>query len=171
MRHRVQKKNFGRRDGAKKALIRGLVDSLVKEERIKTTLTKAKEVRRHVEKAITKGKAQTVHARRIVLSKYPNKNTTNKIVDDLAVRFKERPGGYTRIRKLGMRPGDKAEVAYIEFVDYKPPVKDDAWVKQNEEKAAKDAEISKTRYEKLRKRKRKIQSKSRAFNFARAKNR
>lgn len=169
MRHRVLKKNFGRRDGAKKALIRGLVDSLVKEERIKTTLVKAKELRRHVEKAITKGKAQTVHARRVVLAKYPNKSTTNKIVDDLAVRFKERPGGYTRIRKLGMRPGDKSEVAYIEFVDYKPPVKDEAWVKQNEEKIAKDNEISKKRYERLRKNKRKIQSKSRAFNFARAK--
>jgi len=169
MRHRVLKKNFGRKDGAKKALIRGLVDSLVKEERIKTTLTKAKELRRHVEKAITKGKAQTVHARRVVLSNYPNKSTTNKIVDDLAVRFKERPGGYTRIRKLGLRPGDKAEVAYIEFVDYKPPVKDESWIKANEEQMAKDTELSKTRYEKLRKRKRKIQAKSRSYNFARAK--
>ena len=169
MRHRVQKKNFGRKDGAKKALIRGLVDSLVEEERIKTTLTKAKELRRHVEKAITKGKVQTVHARRMVLSKFPNKSTTNKIVDDLAVRFKERPGGYTRIRKLGIRSGDKAEVAYIEFVDYKPPVKNEVWVKDNEERTAKEDELSKARYEKLRKRKRKIQSKSRAYNFARAK--
>jgi len=169
MRHRVQKKNFGRRDGAKKALIRGLVDSLVKEERIKTTLTKAKELRRHVEKAITKGKAQSVHARRIVLAKFPNKNTTNKIVDDLSVRFKERPGGYTRIRKLGLRPGDKAEVAYIEFVDYKPPVKDEAWVTANEEKMRDEKNLAKKRLEKLRKSKRKMQAKSRAYNFARAK--
>ncbi len=169
MRHRVQKKNFGRRDGAKKALIRGLVDSLVKEERIKTTLTKAKELRRHVEKAITKGKAQSVHARRIVLAKFPNKNTTNKIVDDLSVRFKERPGGYTRIRKLGLRPGDKAEVAYIEFVDYKPPVKDEAWVAANEEKMRDEKNLGKKRLEKLRKSKRKMQAKSRSYNFARAK--
>ena len=168
MRHRVDKKNFGRKDGAKKALIRSLVDALVKEERIKTTLPKAKELRKHIERAITKGKAGTVHARRVVMSKFPNKDTTNKIVDDLSIRFKDRPGGYTRLVKLGERPGDRSEVAYIEFVDFKPPVKDDEWVKENAKKMEADKNINLKRAEKLRKHKRQIQSKSRAYNFARA---
>ena len=168
MRHRVDKKNFGRKDGARKALIRSLADALVKEERIKTTLTKAKELRKHVERAITKGKDGSVHARRIVMSKFPNKDTTNKIVDDLSIRFKDRPGGYTRIVRLGERPGDKSEVAYIEFVDFKPPVKDEEWVKANEKKMEADKSLNQKRAEKLRKRKRQIQSKSRAYNFARA---
>lgn len=169
MRHKVAKKHFGRRNGPKKALIRGLVESLVRDERIKTTLPKAKELRKHVERAITKGKKGTVHARRIILSKYPNKDTMEKIVDDLSVRFKERPGGYTRIRKLGSRPGDQAPVAYIEFVDYVPPVKDEKWVADNEKRIQEEKSLASKRAEKLRSSKRKMQSKSRAFNFARAK--
>jgi large subunit ribosomal protein L17 len=169
MRHKVAKKHFGRRNGPKKALIRGLVDSLVRDERIKTTLPKAKELRKHVERAITKGKKGTVHARRVILKNYPNKDTMEKIVDDLSVRFKERPGGYTRIRKLGNRPGDQAPVAYIEFVDYKPPVKDDAWVQENEKRIQSEKSLNAKRSDKLRSNKRKIQSKSRAHNFAKAK--
>jgi large subunit ribosomal protein L17 len=169
MRHKVAKKNFGRRTGARKALVKGLVESLVRDERIKTTLPKAKELRKHVERAITKGKKGTVHARRIILKSYPNKDTMEKIVDDLSVRFKDRPGGYTRILKLGNRPGDKAEVAYIEFVDYKPPVKDEAWVQENEKRIQKEKAVATKRAEKLRASKRKMQNKSRAANFAKAK--
>ena len=159
MRHIVAKKHFGRRNGPKKALIRGLVESLVRDERIKTTLPKAKELRKHVERAITKGKKGTVHARRIILSKYPNKDTMEKIVDVLSVRFKERPGGYTRIRKLGNRPGDQAPVAYIEFVDYVPPVKDEKWVADNEKRIQEEKSLGAKRAEKLRSSKRKMQSK------------
>ncbi len=169
MRHKVAKKHFGRRNGPKKALIRGLVESLVRDERIKTTLPKAKELRKHVERAITKGKKGSVHARRVILSKYPNKDTMEKIVDDLSVRFKERPGGYTRIRKLGNRPGDQAPVAYIEFVDYVPPVKDEKWVAENEKRIQEEKSRASKRADKLRSNKRKIQSKSRAYNFAKAK--
>lgn len=169
MRHKVAKKNFGRRTGARKALVKGLVESLVRDERIKTTLPKAKELRKHVERAITKGKKGTVHARRIILKSYPNKDTMEKIVDDLSVRFKDRPGGYTRILKLGHRPGDKAEVAYIEFVDYKPPVKDEAWVQENEKRILKEKTVATKKAEKLRASKRKMQNKSRAANFAKAK--
>jgi large subunit ribosomal protein L17 len=169
MRHKVAKKHFGRRNGPKKALIRGLVESLVRDERIKTTLPKAKELRKHVERAITKGKKGSVHARRVILSKYPNKDTMEKIVDVLSVRFKERPGGYTRIRKLGNRPGDQAPVAYIEFVDYVPPVKDEKWVADNEKRIQEEKSLASKRADKLRSSKRKMQSKSRAFNFARAK--
>lgn len=169
MRHKVAKKHFGRRNGPKKALIRGLVESLVRDERIKTTLPKAKELRKHVERAITKGKKGTVHARRIILKSYPQKDTMEKIVDVLSVRFKDRPGGYTRIVKLGSRPGDQAPVAYIEFVDYKPPVKDEAWVQENEKRIQEEKSLHAKRAEKLRASKRKMQEKSRAYNFARAK--
>ncbi len=121
MRHRTHNKNFGRRQGAKKSLVRNLVDSLVEHERIRTTLTKAKYMRSYVEKAITMGKKDSVHARRTIASNFPNPKTSEKIMKDLSPRFKERPGGYTRVVKLGARPGDKTDMAYIEFVDYKLP--------------------------------------------------
>lgn len=120
MRHRAQVKRFSRSPEARKALVRGLVTSLVEHERIKTTLPKAKELRRHVEKAITLGRKGDLATTRLLLSRYPNKDTVSKIVNDLSVRFKERPGGYTRILKLGNRPGDGAPMAFIEFVDYDP---------------------------------------------------
>lgn len=119
MRHKRVKKHFSRRPGPRKALIKGLVTALVEHERINTTLQKAKELRKHVERAITKGKDGTMHARRVLLSDYANQNTVEKIVTNLAVRFKARAGGYTRILKVGRRPGDCAEMALIEFVDYK----------------------------------------------------
>lgn len=121
MRHNVDKHTFGRKQGPRVALIRGLVTSLVKHGRIKTTLPKAKELRRHVEKAISLGKGGNLHSRRLLLSRYPNQEAVKTIVDDLAVRFRTRPGGYTKIIKLGFRPGDRAEMAYIQFVDYQLP--------------------------------------------------
>ena len=117
MRHRVTKHHFGRRTGPRKALIRGLVSSLVEHGRITTTLAKAKELRRHVEKAVTVGKKGGVHANRTLLSKYPNSDTVSTIVNDLSKRFADRPGGYTRILKTGNRPGDNAPMAIIEFVE------------------------------------------------------
>ncbi len=120
MRHRAQVKHFSRSPNARKALIRGLVGSLVEHERIKTTVPKAKELRRHVERAITAGRKGDLGATRTLMSKFPNKETVHKIVNDLSVRFKERPGGYTRILKLGARAGDGAPMAFIEFVDYDP---------------------------------------------------
>lgn len=121
MRHHVIKHSFGRKTGPRIALIRGLVNSLVEHGRIKTTVTKAKELRRHVERAITLGKQGSLNARRLLLARYPNTRTVQGLMDDLAKRFAKRPGGYTRIVKLGPRPGDRAPVAYIEFVDYEPP--------------------------------------------------
>jgi len=123
MRHRARVKTLGRKSGPRKALIRGLVISLVEHGRIKTTLAKAKELRRHVEKAVTLGKKQSLHARRLLLARYPNKDAVATIMNDLAPRFKDRNGGYTRILKLGPRPGDNAEMAFIEFVDYTPKAK------------------------------------------------
>ncbi len=122
MRHRATTHSFGRRPGPRKALIRGLVDSLVEHGRIKTTVAKAKELRRHVEKAVTMGKKGSVHARRLLLARFPNPKTVAALVDDLGPRFKDRNGGYTRIIKAGHRPGDTADMALIEFVDYELPV-------------------------------------------------
>ena len=96
----------------------GLVYSLVEKERIKTTLPKAKSIKPLVEKAITLGRKDSLHSRRVLLAKYPNKKTVSKIVDELSKRFQDRPGGYTRIVKLGYRKGDQAQKALIEFVDY-----------------------------------------------------
>ena len=128
MRHRARVSTFGRKTGPRKALIRGLVTSLVEHGRIKTTLAKAKELRRHVERAVTLGKKQDLHAQRLLLSRYPNQETVSIIMKELAPRFKSREGGYTRILKLGARPGDNAEMAFIEFVDYAPkaPTEKDA---------------------------------------------
>ena len=119
MKHRkIKTSSFGLKPGPRKALIRGLLYSLVEKERIKTTLPKAKYLRPLVEKAITLGQKADIHSRRTLLAKYPSKKTISKIVDDLSQRFKNRPGGYTRIIKLGFRKGDQAQKALIEFVDY-----------------------------------------------------
>lgn len=120
MRHRTKTHSFSRRQGPRVALIRGLVYSLVENGRIKTTLAKAKEVRKHVEKAITLGKKGTLHSRRLLQSRYPNPNVVELLSTDLKDRFSGRNGGYTRIIKIGHRSGDSSPVAFLEFVDYQP---------------------------------------------------
>ncbi|NJL24943.1 MAG: 50S ribosomal protein L17 [Calothrix sp. SM1_5_4] len=161
MRHRSKRHNFHRRPGPRVALIRGLVYSLVEHGRIKTTVARAKEVRRHVEKAITLGKKATLHSRRLLLSRFPNENVVEIIATDLQKRFAKRPGGYTRIVRVGARPGDQSDMAFLEFVDFTPPkaegeetVKGDAGAKARVR--TKSAERSR-----LRKNVRRIQSASR----------
>ena len=117
MRHRVKGRKLGRSPAHRKALFRNQLASLVKEERIKTTLHKAKELRPIAEKVVTQGKRDTVHARRQVNRWLPERDLVKKVFDDIAPRFQERPGGYTRIIKLGPRQGDGAEMALIEFVE------------------------------------------------------
>lgn len=166
MRHRAITHSFGRRSGPKKALIRGLVYSLVEHGRIKTTVTKAKELRRHVEKAITLGKKGTVHARRLLLERFPNQQTVSTLMDDLGKRFKTRNGGYTRIIKIGSRVGDAAEMAFIEFVDYKPDLtvaEDTVSTAGAETKQAKSATKAKTKAKtKTAKTKKKVAKKTKA---------
>lgn len=164
MRHRRRVKHFSRKSGPRKALVRGLVDALVEHGRITTTLEKAKEIKRHVEKAITLGKKSTLNSKRLLVSRYPNEETAHTIWSDLSARFKDRKGGYTRVIKIGTRPGDAAEMAFLEFVDYdftaKLAVKgvDD---KKAEVKAAKvKAKILKDKKKSVRK----IQVESRRFN-------
>ncbi|AHI06666.1 50S ribosomal protein L17 [Bdellovibrio bacteriovorus W] len=116
--HRRRVKTFSRKSGPRKALLRGLVISLVEHGRIKTTVDRAKETRRHVERAITLGKKGDLSTTRLLLSRYPNQEAVSAIMKEIAPRFKDRPGGYTRIIKIGRRPGDTAEMAFLEFVDY-----------------------------------------------------
>ena len=168
MRHRkTNTSTFGLKKGPRKALLRGLVNSLVARERIKTTLPRAKRIKPLVEKAITLGQKGTVHSRRVLLSKYPNKNTVSKILSDLSVRFKDRPGGYTRIIKLGNRKGDQASKALIEFVDYQftpKPTKEE----KEKYKASKEFQQSRRLLTKKREEKKKtlrsIQKQSRRKN-------
>jgi large subunit ribosomal protein L17 len=139
MRHRVKGRKLGRSPAHRKALFRNQLASLVKEERIKTTLHKAKELRPIAEKVVTQGKRDTLHARRQVNRLLPERDLVKKVFDDIAPRFQERPGGYTRIIKLGPRRGDGAEMALIEFVETgaSEPEPDKKKSKKKKEKKAK----------------------------------
>ncbi len=117
MRHQVKGRKLGRTPAHRKALFRNQLSSLVKEERIRTTLQKAKELRPLAEKVVTQGKRDTLQARRQVNRLISDRTLVKKLFDEIAPRFHERPGGYTRIIKLGPRKGDGAEMAYLEFVD------------------------------------------------------
>ena len=117
MRHQVKGRKLGRSPAHRRALFRNQLAALVREERIKTTLHKAKELRPIAEKVVTQGKRDTLHARRLVNRWLPERDLVKKLFDDIAPRFVERPGGYTRIIKLGPRRGDGAEMAVIEFVE------------------------------------------------------
>lgn len=142
MRHRRKTKYFSRKFNARKALLRGLIVSLVEHGRIMTTLGKAKELRRHAEKAVTLGKKGDLNARRLLLSRIPNQSTVDTILKDISPRMKSRDGGYTRIIKIGRRPGDTAEMAFIEFVDYDFKAATAAPVAAPAKKSAKKTESS-----------------------------
>jgi large subunit ribosomal protein L17 len=114
--HRVAGRKLSRYKDQRIALLRGLTSELVQHERITTTLAKAKETRVVTEKLITHGKKGTLHHRRLALSQVPNKGVVKKVFDELAPKYAERPGGYTRITKLGPRQGDGAQMAVIELV-------------------------------------------------------
>ena len=117
MRHLKAGRKLGRTSAHRKALFRNLVTALIRQERIQTTLAKAKELRGKVEKTITLGKKGTLHARRNALKLVANKDSLKKIFGPLADRYATRPGGYTRVIKLGHRLGDDAPMAFIDFVD------------------------------------------------------
>ncbi|HJN86649.1 MAG: 50S ribosomal protein L17 [Dehalococcoidia bacterium] len=114
--HRVTGRKLSRRRDQRRALLRGLVVELIRHERITTTLAKAKETRVVAEKLITHGKKGTLHHRRLALAQVPNTKVVKKVFDDVAPRYTERAGGYTRIIKLGPRQGDAALMAMIELV-------------------------------------------------------
>jgi large subunit ribosomal protein L17 len=117
MMHHRKGRKFGRESNARVALIRGLLLALIEQESIVTTEAKAKEIRPRIEKMVTKAMEDTLANKRIVLSRlYNNAKATKKIFAEIAPRFKDVAGGYTRIIKLGRRTGDASKMAVIEFI-------------------------------------------------------
>ena len=118
MRHRKTIKKLGLSSRShKKAMLANLASSLITYKKIKTTHSRAKELRRFIEPLITRAKRGDLHARRIVLKKIKHKDIVHTLFHDIAPVYSDRPGGYTRITKLGFRDNDRAEVSMIELVD------------------------------------------------------
>lgn len=132
MRHGLANRKFGRNPSHRKALLRSMATSLLKTERFYTTLQKAKDLRRIVEPLITLGKKDSLHARRSAYSYLLNQRVVQKLFNDIAPRFKNRPGGYLRVVRADLRHGDNAQMAYIELVEKAAPVK--AQAKKSEDK-------------------------------------
>ena len=117
MRHRKAGRKLNRTSSHRKALLKNLAIALIEQDLIKTTLPKAKELRKFVEPLITLGKEDTVANRRLAFNRLRSEEAVAKLFTSVAVNAKDRKGGYTRIIKAGFRPGDKADMAYIELVD------------------------------------------------------
>lgn len=117
MKKRVGGKKLGRNAGQRKALYRGLLVSLIKHGAIKTTLARAKAVRPQIEKLVTVARKGDLAARRRLLKSIPQKEIVTQMIDEVGPRFRDRPGGYLRIVKLGPRSSDQTEMARLEFVE------------------------------------------------------
>jgi len=117
MRHRQSGRQLNRNSSHRKAMFKNMSISLVEHELIKTTLPKAKELRRHIEPLITLSKKDSVANRRLAFDRLRSKEAVGKLFNELGPRYEQRPGGYVRIMKCGYRTGDKAPMAYIELVD------------------------------------------------------
>ena len=132
MRHRNSGRQLNRNSPHRGAMFRNMAESLFQHELIKTTLPKAKELRRVAEPLITLAKEDSVANRRLAASRLRTKAVVAKLFDELGPRYKERPGGYLRILKCGYRPGDAAPMAYVELVD-RPVVEEDEELEGAEE--------------------------------------
>jgi len=117
MKHRIGYNRLNRKASHRKAMVNNMVTSLFKHERITTTIAKAKEVRKTAEKMVTRAKIDSVHNRRLIAKRIKDKAVLNKLFTDISVRFKERPGGYTRVLRIGHRNNDSAEMTILELVD------------------------------------------------------
>jgi large subunit ribosomal protein L17 len=118
MRHGDKINNLGRKVGHRRALMKNLANALIQHKRITTTLAKAKALRQFVEPIITKSKTNTTHSRRVAFSYLQNKVTVNELFENIATKIADRPGGYTRVIRLGFRRSDGSEMAMIELVDF-----------------------------------------------------
>jgi large subunit ribosomal protein L17 len=123
MRHRISGRKLNRTSSHRKAMLANMAAALIKHEQITTTVPKAKELRRTVDKLVTLGKKGSLHARRQALSVLRDRKLTDKLFTTLADRYKARNGGYTRVMRAGFRYGDSAPMAIIEFVDRDPDAK------------------------------------------------
>ncbi len=134
MRHRKSGRQLNRNSSHRQAMFRNMATSLLEHEIIKTTLPKAKELRRIAEPLITLAKEDSVANRRLAFDRTRSKAIVGKLFSEIGPRYSERPGGYTRIMKCGHRPGDSAPMAYIELVDRPMPEEiDDDFDEDNEE--------------------------------------
>lgn len=133
MRHRKSGRQLNRNSSHRQAMFKNMTASLVEHEIIKTTLPKAKELRRVAEPLITLAKQDSVANRRLAFDRLRNKETVGKLFNELGPRYVERPGGYTRILKCGLRAGDNAQMAYIELVDRPVPEFEEEIEEENEE--------------------------------------
>ena len=118
MRHNNKNNHLGRQAGHRKAMLANMASSLIMHKRIETTLAKAKVLRTYVEPLITRSKDDTTHSRRTVFSHLKDKHAVSELFRNVAPKIADRPGGYTRILKVGFRQGDAAEMAMIELVDF-----------------------------------------------------
>jgi large subunit ribosomal protein L17 len=147
MRHRVKGRKLGRTASHRKATLTALATALLKHKRIKTTLAKAKETRGFVEKLITKAKKGDLHAHKQVMDVIKDKETVKELFAEIVSKIGDRPGGYTRVVKLGNRLGDAAQMAIIELVDYNDIItakaeerKEEKDVKAKQKKEAEESE-------------------------------
>ena len=131
MRHGKKDNHLGRKKAHRDAMLSNMASSLLLHKRITTTVAKAKELRKYVEPLITKAKTDSMHSRRVVFSYLQNKDSMKALFGEVATRTAERPGGYTRIIKLGdVRLGDSAEMCMMELVDFNDVYKKDTGVKK-----------------------------------------
>jgi len=117
MRHRKSGRQLNRNSSHRKAMFKNMANSLIEHEVIRTTVPKAKELRRFIEPLITASKEDSVAKRRLIFARLRDRDSVTKLFNNLAGRYKARPGGYTRILKCGFRTGDAAPMAYVELVD------------------------------------------------------
>ncbi|MGD8589223.1 MAG: 50S ribosomal protein L17 [Chromatiales bacterium] len=132
MRHRKSGRQLNRNSSHRKAMFQNMTVSLINHELIKTTLPKAKELRRYAEPLITMSKTDSVAKRRLAFNRLRDKSAVGKLFMELGPRYKDRPGGYLRILKCGFRPGDQAPMAYVELID-RAQVEEAAEGEENEE--------------------------------------
>ena len=126
MRHQKSGRKLGRTSSHRQAMFRNMAVSLFRHEQIRTTLPKAKELRRVAEPLITMAKNPTLARRRLAFARLRDKDIVGKLFDELAPRYKTRPGGYTRILKCGFRRGDNAPMAYVQMVDQPTEIAEDS---------------------------------------------
>jgi large subunit ribosomal protein L17 len=142
MRHLISGHKLGRQPAHRRATLRNLVTNLIEKERIQTTLLRAKAARPLAERLITLGKRDSLHARRQAASFLQTPNATKKLFADLAPRFADRPGGYTRIIRVGWRIGDGAELAILEFIGSELKKKDKKHKREKVEEAPEEKEVA-----------------------------